>query len=175
MQPQQAPGQGNGKQKKQTPEAVIKNGISQTSQLSMHIQTLLDETFALAPNQLKGYLIRADAEVRDLLRLLTSKIGVTPDPDVLDVDYFNEDKEVEIAPPGSVNNAPHTAPVTASASALPDMRRSHANTALALSLASLIEDVTEIAASDSAFEADVDALAESATKIKKLKPRKKVT
>ena len=94
------------KKPKLSQEAVLKNCISQTSQLSMHIQQLLDECFVLAPNQLRGYLLRADVEVRDLLRLLTSKIGSTPDPDVLPVDYFKEDlKDVDEKHVGTVNTA----------------------------------------------------------------------
>lgn len=94
------------KKPKLSPEAMLKNCISQTSQLSMHVQQLLDECFSMAPNQLRGYLLRADVEVRDLLRLLTSKIGSTPDPDILPVDYFKEDlKDIDESHSGSVNTA----------------------------------------------------------------------
>ena len=94
------------KKPKLSPEAMLKNCISQTSQLSMHVQQLLDECFSMAPNQLRGYLLRADVEVRDLLRLLTSKIGSTPDPDILPVDYFKEDlKDVDESHSGSVNTS----------------------------------------------------------------------
>ena len=74
-------------------DAMLKSCVTQTSQLAMHVQQLLDGPFAVAPTQLRGYLNRADSEIRDLLRLLTSKIGGTPDADVLEVSYFDEDTE----------------------------------------------------------------------------------
>ena len=130
------------KQKKpQSREAILKNCITQTSQLAMHIQNLLDESFVLAPNQLRGYLMRADAEIRDLLRLLTSKIGVTPDVDVLEVDYFQEDvskKPDEFA--GTLG------PVTASA-----QPRSRNRDLIAMTASALLADLTE---SDVANEFD---------------------
>lgn len=89
-------GQGTAPGSKKAPmskDAMLKSCVTQTSQLAMHIQQLLDGPFAVAPTQLRGYLNRADSEVRDLLRLLTSKIGGTPDADVLEVSYFDEDKE----------------------------------------------------------------------------------
>lgn len=156
------------KKPKLSQEAVLKNSISQTSQLSMHIQQLLDECFALAPNQLRGYLLRADVEVRDLLRLLTSKIGSTPDPDVLPVDYFKEDlKDTDEKHAGSVN-----ATVSAAVNADTDLMlvncgkqkqtkhqaaQARAVDMISLSTSALLEELAESAEAD-AFEDEIKTL-----------------
>lgn len=64
---------------------ALKLGVNAASSLSLHIQQLLDTTFAPAPEVLRGYLKRADDEVKDLLKLLIDKIGGTPGHDELTV------------------------------------------------------------------------------------------
>lgn len=64
---------------------AIKIGINEASALGLHIQKLLDTTFASAPPVLRGYLVNADNEIRDLIKLLTSKLGGTPDHDAISV------------------------------------------------------------------------------------------
>lgn len=161
------------KKPKLSQEAVLKNSISQTSQLSMHIQQLLDECFVLAPNQLRGYLLRADVEVRDLLRLLTSKIGSTPDPDILPVDYFKEDmQDVAEKHAGTINTA--LSGIEDDADVLLVSRRqakkqkqkqkkkskvalSASETMLALSASALLEELAESSEAD-AFDPEIKTL-----------------
>ena len=160
------------KKPKLSQEAVLKNSISQTSQLSMHIQQLLDECFVLAPNQLRGYLLRADVEVRDLLRLLTSKIGSTPDPDILPVDYFKEDmQDIAEKHAGTINTA--LSGIEDDADVLLVSRRqakkqkqkqkqskralSASETMLALSASALLEELAESSEAD-AFDPEIKTL-----------------
>ena len=67
------------------PGNAIKQGINEASALSIGIQRLLDTTFANAPPVLRKYLHRMDREARDLIKLLTSKLGGTPDPEQIHV------------------------------------------------------------------------------------------
>jgi len=64
---------------------AIKQGINEASALGLHIQKLLDTTFAPAPPVLREYLKRADHEIRDLIKLLTTKLGGTPDHDAITI------------------------------------------------------------------------------------------
>lgn len=64
---------------------ALKSGINAASELSLHIQTLLDGVFAPAPPVLREYLKRADNEVRDLIKLMVSKLGGTPDHDAITI------------------------------------------------------------------------------------------
>lgn len=60
---------------------ALKNGINGVSAVSIHIQKLLDTVFAPAPPVLREYLMRADSELRDLIKLMVTKLGGTPDQD----------------------------------------------------------------------------------------------
>ena len=64
---------------------AIKNGINQASAVSIHIQQLLDTTFQGAQPFLRDYLNRADSEIRDLIKVLVTKFGGTPDVDQITV------------------------------------------------------------------------------------------
>jgi hypothetical protein len=67
------------------PGNAIKQGINEASSLSIAIQRLLDTTFANAPPVLRKYLHRMDREAKDLIKVLTSKLGGTPDPEQIHV------------------------------------------------------------------------------------------
>jgi hypothetical protein len=67
------------------PGNAIKQGINEASALSIGIQRLLDTTFANAPPVLRKYLHRMDREAKDLIKVLTSKLGGTPDPEQIQV------------------------------------------------------------------------------------------
>lgn len=64
---------------------AIKTSINEASSLSIHVQQLLDGCFSGAPPVLRNYLHRADSEIRDLIKLLTTKLGGTTDPDQITV------------------------------------------------------------------------------------------
>lgn len=64
---------------------AIKSSINEASALSLHVQQLLDGVLAGAPPVLRNYLHRADHEIRDLIKLLTTKLGGTQDPDQITV------------------------------------------------------------------------------------------
>lgn len=64
---------------------VLKIGINEASALGLHIQKLLDTTFAPAPPVLRNYLLSADNEIRDLIKLMITKLGGTPDNDTIAV------------------------------------------------------------------------------------------
>lgn len=70
------------KQKRLNP---IKLSINEASALSLQIQQMLDGVLEPAPPALREYLYRADTEVKDLIQVLTSKLGGTKSLDGLRV------------------------------------------------------------------------------------------
>lgn len=70
---------------KQKPLNPIKLSINEASALSLQIQQMLDGVLSPAPPALREYLYRADTEVKDLIQVLTNKLGGTKSLDGLRV------------------------------------------------------------------------------------------